>query len=77
MDFDKVKFLTLSPKSQQKFIEELSQLMKETSVTDDCPSTPPQQKVESKRLARIFARSWVAITVQAGWWPKVYVPGDM
>jgi len=49
MDFDKAKFLTLSPKSQQKLINELSQIMKETSVADYRPSTPPQQIMETKR----------------------------
>ena len=49
MDFDKAKFLTLSPKSQQKLINELSQIMKETSVADYRPSIPPQQIMETKQ----------------------------
>lgn len=49
MDFDKAKFLNLSPKSQQKLIDELSQIMKETSVADNRPSTPPRQMVDMKR----------------------------
>lgn len=52
MDFDKAKFLTLSPKSQRTFIDELSQIMKETPVADhhpQCPSTPPQRAMETKR----------------------------
>ena len=48
MDFDKAKFLALSPQNQQKTIDDLREMMGQHNIVSSQPQTPPN-RIEVKR----------------------------